>query len=178
MSVIDKADVKKRLNKTLTITVDDDEIQKMIDAAEAEYVEWVGPLAGDVTETFDGGVTALVLRQSASAITAASYDSGATLAYTDLVVENGIVRWKYGTAGRFMRGSRVSITYAAPTAPANHLETIIADVAGYFEATQRSTGAGQADFPGEGEFEAVYAGTPQILFPRIRALAATYPAIA
>lgn len=176
MSTVAVADVLLRLNKTLT--VDNAEIQKMIDAAEAEYTEWVGPLTGTVTETFDGGGTIVVLRQAVSAVTAASYDSSATLAYTDLVVEHGIVRWKYGTAGRFTAGSRVSITYAVPAAPANHLETIIADVAGYFEATQRSTGAGQADFPGEGEFESAYAATPLVLFPRIRALAASYPAIA
>jgi hypothetical protein len=56
--------------------------------------------------------------------------------------------------------------------PANHKEAIAADVAGYFEVTQRSSGAGQADFPGEGGYEAAYGTTPQVLFPRIRALAA------
>lgn len=169
--------VKARLNKTLSITVDDDELEEMLEAAEAEYVEWIGPLTGTVTETFDGGGTTIVLRQAVNAVTGASYSSGQALAYTDLVVANGIVRWKYGTAGRFTAGARVSITYAVPAAPANHLETIIADVAGYFEATQRSTGAGQADFPGEGEYESAYTATPQILFPRIRALAAAYPSV-
>lgn len=172
MSTIDKADVKLRLNKQLT--VDDAEIQKMIDAAEAEYTEWVGPLTGTVTETFDGGGTTVVLRQAVSAVTAASYDSGATLTATDLDVQNGIVRWKYGTAGRFTAGSRVSITYAVPTAPPNHLETIIADVAGYFAATQRGTTS--PGLPGEG-YEQEYIGHPLELFPRIRALAKSYPAV-
>lgn len=168
--------VKARLNKTLT--VDDDELEEMLAAAEAEYTEWIGPLTGTVTETFDGGGTTIVLRQAVSAVTAASYSSGQALAFTDLIVANGIVRWKYGTVGRFTPGARVSITYTVPAVPANHVETIIADVAGYFEATQRSTGAGQAGFPGEGEFESVYTATPQILFPRIRALAKSYPVVA
>lgn len=175
MSEIQVETVKARLGKTLS--VDDDEIQDMIDAAEAEYAELVGPVAGEVTETFDGGGTTLVLRQPVNAITAASYDSGDPLTYTDLVVSNGIVRWGYDTAGRFGYG-RVSITYDAPVLPANHREAIVADVAGYFETTQRSTGAGQADFPGEGGFDDAYIGTPQTLFPRIRALAARFPSIA
>lgn len=178
MSTVQLSAVKDRLNKSSGITVDDTELQAMIDAAEAEYSEWVGPLAGTVTETFDGGGTTLVLRQAVNSITAAAYDSGDDLLYTDLTVSNGIVRWGYGTAGRFAAGPRVSITYAAPAPPANHLEIIAADVAGYFETTQRSSGAGQAGFPGEGGFEDAYTGTPQVLFPRIRALAASYPSIA
>jgi hypothetical protein len=50
-------------------------------------------------KVFDGGGDTLVLRQPVNAITAASYDSGDTLTYTDLTVSNGIVRWGYGTAG-------------------------------------------------------------------------------
>jgi hypothetical protein len=71
----------------------------------------------------------------------------------------------------------VSITYAAPALPANHREVIIADVAGYFAATQRG-GAGRPSFTGEAGYEEAYASTPQVLFPRIRALAASYPALA
>jgi hypothetical protein len=68
--------VKDRLNKTLPSVPGDNEIQDMIDAALAEYEEFVGPVSGTVTETFDGGGTTLVLRQPVNAITAASYDSG------------------------------------------------------------------------------------------------------
>lgn len=175
-NIIPLADVKARLNKTLT--VDDGEIEDMLDSAIAEYEEYVGPVSGSVTEIFDGGTDTLVLRDPrAAAVTAASYDSGATLTYTDLTVSNGIVRWAYGTAGRFNTG-RVTITYTVGALPANHREIITADVAGYFEATQRSTGAGQADFPGEGRFEGAYTGTPRVLFPRIRELARSYPSVA
>lgn len=166
--------VKDRLRKTLSITVDDDKIEEMLEAAEAEYTEWIGPLTGTVTETFDGGGTTIVLRQAVSAVTAASYSSGQALAFTDLIVANGIVRWKYGTVGRFTPGARVSITYAVPAVPANHVETIIADVAGYFEATQR--GATAPGLPGEG-YEEAYIGHPLEPFPRIRALAKSYPAV-
>lgn len=168
--------VKDRLNKTLTNVPGDEELQDMIDAALAEYEEFIGPVSGTVTETHDGGTDTILLRQPVNAITAASYDSGDTLTYTDLTVENGIVRWGYGTAGRFGYG-RVSITYAAPPLPANHRELIIADVAGYFAATQRGGGSDRPQFPGEGYAEA-YTGHPVELFPRIRALAAQYPAIA
>lgn len=176
MSTVLLAEVKLRLNKT--VTADDAEIQAFIDAAEAEYTEWIGPLTGTVTETFDGGGSTLVLRQPVSAITAAAYDSGATLTYTDLNVSNGIVRWGYGTTGRFTSGTRVSITYTVPSLPANHREAIIADVAGYFETTQRGGGSLRPAFPGEGDYEAAYASTPQVLFPRIRALAESYPTVA
>jgi hypothetical protein len=149
----------------------------MLDAAEAEYVEFIGPLEGTVTEVFDGGGTTLVLRNpNVTAITAASYDSGATLTYTDLTVSNGIVRWGYGTAGRFTPGTRVSITYTVPAVPANHLEVIAADVAGYFAATQR--GGSRPAFAGEAGYEDAFQGHPLELFPRIRALAAQYPTVA
>lgn len=163
---------KARLNKVAT--ADDDELAEMLDAAIAEYETYFGPVSGTVTETFDGGGTTLVLRQPVSAITAASYDSGDTLTYTDLTVENGIVRWGYSTAGRFNYG-RVSITYAVPALPANHREVIIADVAGYFATTQR----GALGLLAEGEgYEQAAAVTPLTLFPRIRELAKSYPAIA
>lgn len=176
MSTITVAEVKDELRKNGTLTVDDTKIQRFIDAAEAEYSEWVGPLAGSVTETFDGGGTTLVLRQPVSAISAAAYDSGSTLTYTDLTVSNGIVRWGYGTAGQFTAGTRVAITYTVPSLPANHREVIIEDVAGYFAVTQRGP-AGPA-LGGQDEYEAAYASNPQVLFPRIRALAKSYSTVA
>jgi hypothetical protein len=180
MSVITVAEVKTRLNKTLT--VDDDEIQDMIDAAEAEYERLIGPLAGSVTEKHNGGGTSIVLRSAnVSAITAASYADGTTITVADLDLDTstGIVYWGYNTAGSFTFGSRnVSITYAVGSLPADHRETIIADVAGYFEVTQRGGGSLRPAFPGEGEYEAAYAATPAVLFPRIAALAKSYPSVA
>lgn len=174
-------DVKARLNKTLS--VDDAEIQKMLNAALVEYAEWVGPLAGTVTETFDGGGSTLVLRSTAAtAILAASYDSGITITVSDLSLDTrtGIVRWGYGTAGAFTSGQRVSVTYTVGSLAANHAETIAADVAGYFAATQRGGTTFAPTFAGEGYAEPFDSapGSPVVLFPRIRALAASYPGVA
>lgn len=171
MSTILLADVKARLNKALN--VDDDEIQDMIDAAEAEYVEWVGPITGSVTETVDGGRASIVLAYpNVSAITTAAYTDGTTIDTDDLVLDTrtGIVHWGYNTAGWFTWGTRnVELTYTVGALPANHREAIIADVAGYFATTQR--GGTAAAFPGEDSFEQVASVTPLVLFPRIRALA-------
>lgn len=163
-------EVKLRLR--MTVDTNDDKIQSMLDAALAAYTRYVAPLPGSVTETFDAGGTALVLRSAdASAVTGASYDDGTTITASDLTVENGIVRWGYGTAGRFSYG-RVSITYTVGALDLDHREAILADVAGYFAATQRA-GEQRLD---ENGFAAGYYNQPSMLFPRIMALAP--PAIA
>jgi hypothetical protein len=165
-------DTKERLNKTLA--VDDEEIVKMLRSALVEYAEWVGPV-GDVTETFSGGTDRLVLRAPKVAeITAAGYADGSVIDVADLLVDNGIVYWGYGTAGFFTWGTRnVTVSYTVGPLPLNHRETIVADVAGYFEATQGGTSSNAAAFPGEGFDEAPYRTSPMVLFPRIRALAPT-----
>jgi hypothetical protein len=176
MSEITIDEVKDELRKSTGIHIDDDTIQRFIDAAEARYTRVIGAISGTVTEVFDGGGTVLVLQQPVNAITAASYDSGSTLTYTDLTVRNGIVRWGYGTAGRFEYG-RVSISYTAPTLPADHREVIIADVAGYFVSTQRT--GGRPAFTGEeGGYDDAQIANPVELFPRIMALAKSYPSVA
>jgi hypothetical protein len=169
-SLISRDDVKARLNKTLD--VDDAEIDAMIDAAEAEYAEWVAPV-GTVTETLNGGADRLVLRApNVTAVIEAVYSDGTVIDVDDLTVDNGIVYWGYGTAGYFTWGTRnVTVTYTVGDVPANHRETIIADVAGYFESSQGGTSSSAASFPGEGFDEAPYRSTPMVLFPRIRALA-------
>lgn len=167
MSTVTVADVKTRLNKTLS--VDDTEIQAMIDAAEAEFIQWVGPITGSVTDKLDGGSSQVVLRHTnAGALTAAAYTDGTTITLTDLDLDTatGIVYWNYGTAGYFTPGCRnVSITYTVATLSANYKEAIIADVAGYFEMTQEGP-AGPDDGYATGN-----RSTPLVLFPRIRALA-------
>ncbi len=169
MSTVTVAEVKTRLNKSLS--VDDTEIQSMIDAAEAEYEQWVGPFMGSVTEVLDGGGTSLLLRApNVASLTSVTYGNGSTVTLSDLTLDTrtGQVFWKYNTAGVFAGGCRnVTVVYAVASPSANHLEAIIADVAGYFEATQR----GASGRPGEG-YEAAYTATPQVLFPRIRKLAA------
>lgn len=167
---VDLATVKLRLNKTLN--VDDLEISDMIDKALAEYAEYVRPLPGTYTRSFPGGGWEIVLpAREIAAVTAAAYNDGSILTVTDLDLDQatGIVRWKSGTVGRFTVGTRVTLTYTVGPIPLNHVETIAADVAGYFERTQR--GGSAAAFPGEGGYSEAYAATPVVLFPRIRALA-------
>lgn len=173
MSVIDVSSVKDRLNKSLS--VDDGELQDMLDAAEAEYAALVGPLSGK-TLRFDGGGRRLILPVNATAVTAVSYTDGRSVDVADLDFDPdaGILHSRGFTAGS--RNVIVSFTVDLPD---NHREAIIADVAGYFAATQRGTGSAGPRLPGEGYVDAYDApGTPLTLFPRIRALAAGFPSIA
>ena len=170
------SDLKDRLNKT--VTADDAELGQMIDAAVAYYARMIGPLTGTVTQTFDGGRTSLILDARAAAITSAAYSDGTAIDVADLTLDTstGILHWGYNTAGLFSYGARnVTVTYTI-TLPADHRETIIADVAGYFAATQRGGGQGPS-FSSEG-YELPYQQNPMMLFPRITALAAQYPSIA
>lgn len=178
MTEVSPDEVKLRLGKT---TSDDDgEIEDMIAAAEAEYAELIGPI-GETTARFHGGQKSIILPAGVTAVTAAAYDDGTTIDLDDLDLDTrtGILHWGYNTAGRFTYGSRnVTLTYTVAL-PANHREAIIADVAGYFAATQRGNSSLAPRLPGEG-YAAVYEapGAPMTLFPRIRALAAKMPSIA
>jgi hypothetical protein len=167
-NVVSLDDVKARLNKTLN--VDNDEIEAMIDAAIAEYEQWVGPVSGTRTDVLDGGGTSLLLSTAnPGSLVSLTYADGTAVDTADVTLDTttGLVFWNYNTAGRFSGGSRfVTVQYTVGPVPANHREAIIADVAGYFEATQR----GPAALPGEG-YEAAFNSTPLVLFPRIRALA-------
>lgn len=171
--------VKDRLGKTLS--ADDGEVQDMIDAALVEYEMYIGPVSGTVTETLSGGGTSLILpHANVASIDSIAYTDGTSIDTDDLDLQagTGILYWRYGTAGYFTAGSRnVTVTYTVGALPANHREVIVADVAGYFAATQRGGGSDRPQFPGEGYAEA-FVGTPQVLFPRIRALAASIPVIA
>ena len=174
-AVVTVAQVRARLNKTLT--VDDAEIGEMIDAAEAEYASLVGPIATK-TLRFDGGRASLILPVNAATVTAVSYADGTVVNVADLALDTdtGLLHWGYGTAGYFTAGARnVSVTFTV-TVPANHKEAIIADVAGYFAATQRGNSGA---LPTDG-YSAAYEspGAPLTLFPRIQALAARFPSIA
>lgn len=170
MPLPDVASVKLRLNKTTT--VDDAELQDKLTAAIGEYEEWVGPTSGPRTQRFSGGGTQIILPRNVTAVTAVSYTDGTVvpLAGLDFDPKTGILGWGYGTAGRFPAGIRNVIVTFSVDLPINHRETIAADVAGYFAATQR--GGSRGALPGSG-YEAAYEerSTPVVLFPRIRALA-------
>lgn len=171
-------ELKARLGKTLS--VDDGELLDMLEAAEAEYTELIGPI-GETTARFHGGQTSIILPAGVTAVTAAAYDDGTEIDLDDLDLDTrtGILHWGYNTAGVFTYGSRnVTLTYTVAL-PANHREAIIADVAGYFAATQRGGGSRGTAFPSEAAVDAYDAvGGPITLFPRIRALAERMPSIA
>lgn len=163
--VVTVAQVRTRLNKTTT--VDDPEITEMIDAAEAEYAEQVAPIASR-TLRFQGGAQRLVLPLTATAVTAVAYTDGTAIAAGDMDFDagTGILHWRYGTRGYFTSDVLVKFTVSVP---AHHREAILADIAGYFAATQRGNSGGALPPGYEGGFED--RTTPIVLFPRIRALA-------
>ncbi len=109
-----------------------------------------------------------------SSVTSATSNDGAVIdmADFDLDIDSGLL---HSATLRYTRN--VVLTVTVGSLPANHREAIIADVAGYFAATQRGNGAGARPDTG---YDSAYVdrSTPVVLFPRIRALAAAYPAIA
>lgn len=170
-SVVTVDQVKVRLKIPAATTTHDDKIQEFIDAAEAAYARMMGrPVSGSDTKRFDGGVDSILLPPGADSVTAAAYTDGTTVDTADLYVDNGIVYWGYGTAGRWTRGTRnVELTYTVETMPADHREVILGDVAGYFAATQRM-GDPRQD---ENGYVTGFYGTPSNPWPGIAKLAAS-----
>lgn len=179
MSVLAVADVKLRLNKTTN--VDDVELQDMLDAAEAEYSRLVSPIG---TQTFRyAGTQPIILPRNAT-VTAVAYSDGAAIPLADLYhnKNSGLLDWDYhrtSTSTHMVWNGwlqHIDVTFTT-TLPAQDREAILADVAGYFAATQRGNSAGA--LPGTG-YEAGFEdrSTPITLFPRIKALAAAYGGVA
>lgn len=167
-------DVRPRLNKTST--VDDDEIQRMIDAAEAEFEDLIGPLSvSTYTEEFSGPVA--LLRRPVVAV----------LSVTDSAVVLDVASYALRAASGVLMlpsyGGPFAVTYTAgwTVLPANYEEAIIADVAGYFSRTQRGGSVNRPAFPGDdfAEAPAGFDAGPVSMWPRIAALAGRRgPAIA
>lgn len=175
MSVINVDDVKEALNKNLT--VDDGELETRLDMAERYFRRQIGPITGSHTVKLHGGTDKLFLPVTATEVTAAAYSDGTEIDVDDLDFDSdtGILHWGYNTAGYFTAGTRnVHITYTAELAD-DHRGVIIDDVAGWFAATQR--GSNGPRLPGEG-YDLAYESTPAKPWPRIDALAASYPSIA
>lgn len=173
MSLVTLAEVRTAaLNKTTA--VDDVEIQRMIDAAEADYAEKVGPLTTQ-TVRLDGGFSTLILPRNAATVTAVSYGDGTAVTLTDLYFDAKSGLLHAGKVSRFTYGTRNVLVTFTVALPAHHRETIIADVAGYFAATQRGNSGGALP----GGYETAYEDrtTPVALFPRIKALAESYASI-
>lgn len=155
------ADVKLALNKTTA--TDDVELQRIIDAAAAEYAEWVRPLQG--TYTFTVPATAAVVLPDPNGVVVSVTQGTTLLPTTDYDVRSGVIRLVSGAPFT----DRVTVTWSADAIPAHHREAIIADIAGLWEATQR--GPGQAPNLGYGApLDEVRVGRPVVLFPRTRAL--------
>lgn len=173
MSALTPDDVRPRLNKTSTI--DDDELQDMIDAAEAEFAELIGPLeVTSYTEEYAGPVVLLKFPVVAVASVTSYY--GTLLASADytLTASSGVLTLP-------CHGGPYAVVYTAGHAvlPANYREVIIADVAGYFAATQRGGGTIRPAFPGEAADIEPGTTFPLSPWPRIAALAKRLnPAIA
>ena len=175
MSVVTTAEVKLALNKTLT--VDDAELQDRIDMAERYFVRQIGPITGSHTVKRNGGGSTLFLPVTATEVTAVTYSDSTAIDLDDLDfdADTCMLHWNYNTAGYFTAGTRnVHVTYTADLAD-DHRGVIIDDVAGWFAATQRGGGAGPS-FSSEG-YELPYQQTPATPWPRIDALARSYPSI-
>lgn len=166
-------DLKDRLNKTLT--VDDIELQNMLDAAVAYYTRVVGPITTK-TKRYDGGSPEIVLPPTATGVTGVAYTDGSEVDTDSLYFDEDtqILSWGYTTsgpllsvAGIFTYGSRNVVVTFTTGIPADHREIILADVAGYFSATQRGGGVGPS-FSAEG-YEAPFVVTAGVitLWPRI-----------
>lgn len=173
MSLVTLAEVRtSALNKTTT--ADDGELQRMIDAAESYYAEKVGPLTTQ-TVRLDGGFSTLILPRNTAAVTAVSYSDGTAVTLADLDFDAGSGLLHAGKVSRFTYGTRNVLVTFTTALPAHHRETIIADVAGYFAATQRGNAPGALP----GGYETAYEDrtSPVVLFPRIKALAESYASI-
>jgi hypothetical protein len=159
--------VKARLNKTLT--VDDGEIQEMLDAAVAEYESLIGPLTAQTfTQTVRRGIFP---RFPVVSVKSATDLHGSALDLTDIdseAFEAGLFR---NVHGRSYPAARVTYTAGYVTVPAHIREAIAADVAGYFAVTQRGSTVGALPAGAAGFYTPEGTGTPLVLFPRIRALA-------
>lgn len=158
-------EVRERLNKTTS--VDDAELRKMLVAASAEYEQKVSRV-GTFEVRCDGGPV-VILPRGTQAASFAYADGGAAPA-VDVDLDAGLAY------GPFHRGRRNVLARVTVPAPPNHIEVILADVAGYFAATQR----GNAPTALPSGYDAAYAEptTPLTLFPRINALASTFASIA
>jgi hypothetical protein len=165
VSVLLPADVRPRLNKTSA--ADDAEIQDLIDAAEGEFAELVGPLAATAyTEKHRGSLLILDRRPVVSVQSVA--DAYGTVLVADdyeLSADAGLLT--------VVRPGTYTVAYTAGYAvlPGNIRELIIADVAGYFARTQRGGGSVRGGFPGDEFAEPIVESSPVSMWPRIAAYA-------
>jgi len=161
-------DLLPRLKRALdmTSTSADPELLELLDAAQAEYVQHVGPLPGSQVVTLSGASSPYVLPRGTTAVTA-TYANGTAISGTsfDLDAQSGLLYADGIAYGR--RNVRFTVTVGA--LPENHAATIVEDCAEYWQRTQRAVGGARPSFGGDG-FEAD-PGRPLVQFPRIRALA-------
>ena len=160
MAVVDLRDLKLALGLDVARTDDDYELQSKVLAAEAAYVRHVGPLPGTYTRTL--ALPALLPRGVTSA--SALYAGAAAAVTFDPVSGLLASPYSYGP---------VEVTYTVEGIADDHLESIIADVAEYWDRTQRTGGsAGRPGYEAPG-FDAPAGGRPVTMYPRIMALASS-----
>lgn len=169
MPVLTVAEVKDRLNKTTN--VDDAELHSMLEAAEAEYAELVGPI-GTVSRPYYGG---LFPRYSSGVVVTDANGNDVTATYSNQGSPNLYWNTWTGAMGHGLVTTPLTISYTA-TLPAHHREAILADVANYFAVTQRGSSPGALPVDLEGGTDD--RTTPLVLFPRIRALARSLSGVA
>ena len=163
MAVVNLLDLKLALGLDVTLDGDDYELQTKIDAAEAEYAEHVRPLPGSYTRT---GMLPLFLPRDVTTVTA-TVGAGSSLP----VVHDKTTGMVDGY-GFYARAWAVTLTYTVGPVPDNHLEAITADIAEYWDRTQRDVAVERPGFNNGPDFDrAVAGGRPVTMWPRIRALA-------
>lgn len=154
MAVVVLSDLKLALG--INTANDDYELQSKIDAAEAAYARHVGPLPGTYTQAMT--LPALLPR----GVTSASV-SGLVTTFNPRSGVLNSVNVTYGP---------VEVTYIVGPIAADHVEAVIADIAEYWDRTQRDVAVDRPAFSTDAGFDrALAGGRPVTLFPRIMGLA-------
>lgn len=107
----------EQFRKFVATSLEDDELEVLLDAAESAITALYGPVGGPVEETSDGGQTYIFLRRRASAITGiveTDIDVDTTLAADDWRLRDdgvSVRRLWNGTNAREWWGYPVVVTY-------------------------------------------------------------------
>lgn len=107
----------EQLRAFVTSALGDDELQLLLDGAEAAIVARYGPAGADVTEIYDGGQTYIFLRRQASAIVEVKEDvevENTTITTTDYRLRpDGVSLRRLETGPNFRHGwgQPVSVKY-------------------------------------------------------------------
>ncbi len=137
MSAVRFSDVKAAVN--ITGTSHDNELQAMLDRAEATLARRVGPLTSvTVPNEVHTGPGPIRLRKLPAIAVVSATSGGAAVNDLDLDTDSGVL---YGTFGTARRGVRVTYT-AGRTAPLDaDLEEAVLELVKHLWETQRPAGS-------------------------------------